>query len=144
MIQEQRLNILEKCCILEKSRKKLVKFGEHSAKLWQNLRNFGKNRKQIQQFLSKNLRLESGAKECIVQISSRAFQRVFTCKIWLRYSRGRAYLILIDFSSLQRFNFDRALASVFHRGLASGTLRCPVSRGTPLPADTTSFHLCFF
>ena len=36
------LNILEKCCILEKSRKKLVKFGETSAKIWQNLRNFGK------------------------------------------------------------------------------------------------------
>ena len=35
------LNILEKCCILEKSRKKLVKFGENSAKFSQNLRNFG-------------------------------------------------------------------------------------------------------
>ena len=34
------LNILEKCCILEKSRKKLVKFGENSAKFSQNLRNF--------------------------------------------------------------------------------------------------------
>merc|ERR1712078_458558 len=27
-------NILEKCCILEKSRKKLVKFGENLAKFW--------------------------------------------------------------------------------------------------------------
>ena len=70
-----------------------------------------KKQKKIQQFLTKILRLESGAKECIVQISARAFQRVFTCKIWLRYSRERAYLILINFSSLQRFNFDRALAS---------------------------------
>ena len=33
------LNILEKCCIWEKSRKKLVKFGEKSAKFSQNLRN---------------------------------------------------------------------------------------------------------
>ena len=35
------LNILEKCCIFEKSRKNLVKFGENSAKIqnWQNLRN---------------------------------------------------------------------------------------------------------
>jgi len=36
------LNILETCCILEKSRKFLVKFGENSAKSWQNLRNFRK------------------------------------------------------------------------------------------------------
>ena len=34
------LNVLERCCILEKSRKKLVKFGENSAKFSQNLRNF--------------------------------------------------------------------------------------------------------
>ena len=34
--------------------------------------------------------LENGAKECIVYISTRAFQRVFTCTIWLRYSRERA------------------------------------------------------
>ena len=33
---------------------------------------------------------ENGAKECIVQISARAFQRIFPCKIWLRYSRERA------------------------------------------------------
>ena len=58
--------ISEKCCILEKSRKILVKFGENSAKFWQNLRNFGKKQQKIQQFLTKILRLESGAKECIV------------------------------------------------------------------------------
>ena len=47
----QILNILEKCRILEKSRKKLVKFGENSAKFWQNLRNFGKkNRKKFSNF----------------------------------------------------------------------------------------------
>ena len=55
------LNILEKCCILEKSRKKLVKFGENSAKFSQNLRNFGEKQKKIQQFLTKILRLENGA-----------------------------------------------------------------------------------
>jgi len=60
------LNILEKCCILEKSRKNLVKFGENLAKFSQNLRNFGKKQQKIQQFLTKNLRLENGAKECIV------------------------------------------------------------------------------
>ena len=58
--------ISEKCCILEKSRKNLVKFGENSAKFWQKLRNFGKKQQKIQQFLTKILRLESGAKECIV------------------------------------------------------------------------------
>ena len=131
--------ISEKCCILEKSRKNLVKFGENSAKFWQVLRIFGKKQQKFQQFLTKILRLESvlfaapfhrsskwlaarcllasrflvfflfgvvlarpffpqfssvdsknGAKECIVQISARAFQRVLTCKIWLRYSRERA------------------------------------------------------
>ena len=53
--------ISEKCCILEKSRKNLVKFGENSAKFWQNLRIFGEKKQQkFQQFLTKILRLESG------------------------------------------------------------------------------------
>jgi hypothetical protein len=54
---------------LEKSRKKMVKFGENSAKFgqsWANLRNFGKKQQTIQRFLTKILRLETGAKECIV------------------------------------------------------------------------------
>ena len=62
-------NFFEKCCILQKSRKKMVKFGENSAKfgqIWENLRNFGKKQQKIQRFLTKILRLESGAKECIV------------------------------------------------------------------------------
>ena len=50
--------------------KKMVKFGENSAKfgqIWANLRNFGKKKQQtIQRFLTEILRLESGAKECIV------------------------------------------------------------------------------
>ena len=46
--------------------KKMVKFGETSAKIWQNLRKFGKKQQQIQQFLTKILRLKSGAKECIL------------------------------------------------------------------------------
>ena len=49
--------------------KKMVKFGENSAKfgqIWANLRNFGKKQQTIQRFLTKILRLESGAKECIV------------------------------------------------------------------------------
>ena len=44
------LELLEKCCILEKSRKNLFKFGENSVKFWQNLRNFGKNSKQFSNF----------------------------------------------------------------------------------------------
>merc|ERR1719198_2260203 len=63
--------------------------------------------KTFWRFLTKKMRLENGAKECIVQISARAFQRVFTCKNRRRYSRERADLILINFSSLQLFNFDR-------------------------------------
>ena len=35
---------------------------------------------------------QNGAKECIVWISARASQRVFTCKIWLRYSLPLRYL----------------------------------------------------
>ena len=49
--------------------KKMVKFGENSAKfgqIWENLRNFGKKQQKNQRFLTKILRLESGAKECIV------------------------------------------------------------------------------
>ena len=40
--------------------------------------------------------LENGAKECILWISARAFQRIFTFKIWLRYSRERALSSLPD------------------------------------------------
>ena len=46
--------------------KKLVKFGENSEKFSQILRNFRKKQEKIQQFLTKILRLENGAKECIV------------------------------------------------------------------------------
>ena len=42
--------------------KKLVTFGGISAKFGQNLRNFGKKQKKIQQFLTKILRLESEKK----------------------------------------------------------------------------------
>ena len=44
--------------------KKMVKFGENSTKIgkiWANLRNFGKKQEKIQRFLTKILRLESGA-----------------------------------------------------------------------------------
>ena len=44
------LNILEKCCILEKTRKNLVTFGENSAKFWQNLRIFGKKAEKNSNF----------------------------------------------------------------------------------------------
>ena len=53
------LNILEKCCILEKSRKKLVTYGRISAKFGQNsgkiCESLEKNSKQIQQFITKIL-----------------------------------------------------------------------------------------
>jgi len=51
------LNILEKCCILEKSRKKLVKFGENSAKLSQNLRNFGKKTEKNSAIFNENFEI---------------------------------------------------------------------------------------
>ena len=51
------LNILEKCCILEKSRKSLVKFGENSAKFWQNLQNFEHSAEKCS-FWTKNPLLE--------------------------------------------------------------------------------------
>ena len=44
-----------------------------SAKLWQNLRNFGKKQQKIQQFLTKILRLESG-------FDSKAVQRSALCR----------------------------------------------------------------
>ena len=46
--------------------------------------------KKFWRFLTKKLRLQNGAKECIAQISARAFQRVFTCKNRRRFSRERA------------------------------------------------------
>ena len=54
---------------------------------------------------------------------------LFTCKIWLRYSRERAYLILINFSSLQLFNFDRALASETAKGASGVRSRAEVRSG---------------
>ena len=50
MIQQQKLNILEKCCILEKSRTNLVKFGENSAKFWQICEILEKKQKNIAHF----------------------------------------------------------------------------------------------
>ena len=49
--------ISEKCCILEKSRKNLVKFGENSAKFWQNLRNFGKKTAKISAIFNENFEI---------------------------------------------------------------------------------------
>ena len=46
--------------------KKMVKFGEHSAKFGQICEILGKKQQQIQRFFTKILRLERGAKECIV------------------------------------------------------------------------------
>ena len=48
----------------------MVKFGENSAKFWQNLRNFGKKQQKIQQFLTKILRLKNGANSKTVQMSA--------------------------------------------------------------------------
>jgi len=56
------LNILEKCCILEKSRKKLVKFGENSAKLSQNLRNFGKKTAKNSAIFNENFEIRERCK----------------------------------------------------------------------------------
>ena len=63
------LGFSQNCCILGKSREKLVKFSKNSAKFrkfWQILQHSVKISKKIQQFLTKKLRLENGAKECIV------------------------------------------------------------------------------
>ena len=61
--------------------------------------------KKFWRFLTKNLRLENGAKEC----SARAFQRVFTCKTQRRYSRKRAPRSLGENSI--HFSFASLLAS---------------------------------
>ena len=63
------LGFSQNCCILGKSREKLVKFSKNSAKIQQILANFAtfcKKSAKNQQFLTKILRLENGAKECIV------------------------------------------------------------------------------
>ena len=55
-------NFLEKCCISEKSRKKLVKFGENSAKFWQNLRNFGKKTAKNSAIFNENFEIRERCK----------------------------------------------------------------------------------
>ena len=54
--------ISEKCCILEKSRKNLVKFGENSAKFWQKLRNFGKKTAKISAIFNENFEIRERCK----------------------------------------------------------------------------------
>ena len=83
-----------------------------------NLQNFSEI---FHSFLTK-LRLQSCAKECIVQISARAFKRIFTCKIWLRYSRERA---LQSFPALR---IDRGRGSSF----SSRPLRSDGGEAAPL------------
>ena len=56
------LNILEKCCIWEKSRKKLVKFGENSAKFKQILRNFGKKTENNSAIFNENFEIRERCK----------------------------------------------------------------------------------
>ena len=60
------LGFFPNCCIFGKSfkipKKNLVKFSRNSAKFWQNLQHFVKNQQKIQQFLTKKLRLENGAR----------------------------------------------------------------------------------
>ena len=69
--------IFKKCCILEKSRKNLAniwpKFSENSANFGKFCKNVQKKQQNFQQFLTKILRLESGAKECILLRYSRDF-----------------------------------------------------------------------
>ena len=66
------LGFSQNCCILGKSREKLVKFSKNSAKIQQILANFAeilsKISKTTQQFLTKKLRLESvtGAGFCSI------------------------------------------------------------------------------
>ena len=54
--------ISEKCCILEKSRKNLVKFGENSAKFWQVLRIFGKKTAKISAIFNENFEIRERCK----------------------------------------------------------------------------------
>ena len=56
------LNILEKCCILEKSRKKLVTFGENSAKFRQILRIFGKKQQKNTAIFNENFEIRERCK----------------------------------------------------------------------------------
>ena len=53
------------CCILGKSRKKLVNIQQHFRKILEILQNAVKNQQKFQQFLTKKFILENGAKECI-------------------------------------------------------------------------------
>ena len=62
--------ISEKCCILEKSRKNFVKFGENSAKFWQNLRTFGKNTAKISAIFNENFEIREPLPHPLVSLVS--------------------------------------------------------------------------
>ena len=44
----------------------LAKIKQNSDKIFKNFQNFAKNQQKFQQFLTKKLRVENGAKECIL------------------------------------------------------------------------------
>ena len=95
----------------------LTKIQQNSAKLWQNFQHFVKNQQTFQQFLTKQLRLENlipkrcKGVHCVdLGISARAFQRVFSCKIWLRYSRERAFQSLPKISQTLEYKLEKTQA----------------------------------
>ena len=69
---------------------------------------------------------ENGAKECIVYISARAFQRIFTCKIWFRYSRAPSFSF--------PFNFHRARFLEAADASAAGPFRPALRRPCRRPS----------
>ena len=52
--------------IPKKFSENLARFSKKFSKILANLQKFFKNQQKFQQFLTKKLRLENGAKECIV------------------------------------------------------------------------------
>ena len=87
------LGLSQNCCILGKSREKLVKFSRNSAEIQQLLANFAtfcKNQQKIQKFLTKKLRLEN---------PTRRVQRSALCRS--RRELSNEYL-------LAKFGFDKA------------------------------------
>ena len=62
----KKLSFAKNNAFWENPEKNWLQFSKNQAKFWQNFQKFAKNQQKFQQFLTKKLRVENGAKECIV------------------------------------------------------------------------------
>ena len=89
----------------------MVKFGENSAKIWQNLRIFGEKTAKISAIFDENFEIRERCKGVHCVDLGESFPTSIYSQKFASIQPRTSSVNLINFSSLQRFNFDRALAS---------------------------------